>query len=288
MQSTITQNGQRIPINHPLHLEQRIQTGLNGTTSNGDLIINSQRHHRDLFSGSLGIPNVSTHVGNVIHAFETMAQNRSTPTTPNAIDLNDSNIKPYTETGSSTKSLIIKNSKKFKNKKSQHLMQEHDYRKELFNNNNKIDNINNKYEIHNQYATLQPNYLNDNNNYDDNINYYNQQQQQHQQLKKQHHHNHHYNHQENLDDDQFLRGSTVSQSFIKNVPKYSSSNNNSNNNINSIASGSKRERISNSTGRLTKKKNPPDPPEPRYKKYSNSRNSNLPVYKPRTLDRADL
>lgn len=36
----------------------------------------SQRHHRDLFTGSVGLPNVGTHVGSVVHAFETMAMNQ--------------------------------------------------------------------------------------------------------------------------------------------------------------------------------------------------------------------
>lgn len=44
---------------------------------NADLIITGRhQHQRDLFTGSLGIPDVTTHVGSVIHAFETMARNR--------------------------------------------------------------------------------------------------------------------------------------------------------------------------------------------------------------------
>lgn len=42
---------------------------------NADLIL-SGHHQRDLFTGSLGIPDVNTHVGSVIHAFETMARSR--------------------------------------------------------------------------------------------------------------------------------------------------------------------------------------------------------------------
>ncbi|CRK99538.1 CLUMA_CG012857, isoform A [Clunio marinus] len=43
-----------------------------------NLVLSSIRHHRDLFSGgsSLGIPDVNTHVGSVIHAFETLAHQR--------------------------------------------------------------------------------------------------------------------------------------------------------------------------------------------------------------------
>lgn len=40
---------------------------------NANLVMGSQRQHRDLFTGSVGLPNVGTHVGSVVHAFETMA-----------------------------------------------------------------------------------------------------------------------------------------------------------------------------------------------------------------------
>lgn len=36
----------------------------------------TQRHHRDLFSGDLGIPDITSHVGSVVHTFETMAMMR--------------------------------------------------------------------------------------------------------------------------------------------------------------------------------------------------------------------
>lgn len=39
---------------------------------NANLVMGSQRQHRDLFTG-VGLPNVGTHVGSVVHAFETMA-----------------------------------------------------------------------------------------------------------------------------------------------------------------------------------------------------------------------
>ncbi|XP_055388209.1 probable serine/threonine-protein kinase cdc7 [Condylostylus longicornis] len=37
-----------------------------------ELLLSSQRHQRDLFSGELGIPEIKTHVGSVVHTFETM------------------------------------------------------------------------------------------------------------------------------------------------------------------------------------------------------------------------
>lgn len=43
---------------------------------NADLVMGGQRQHRDLFTGSVGLPNVGTHVGSVVHAFETMAMNQ--------------------------------------------------------------------------------------------------------------------------------------------------------------------------------------------------------------------
>ena len=43
------------------------------SNANVDLVIGQQRHQRDLFTGSLGIPDVTSHVGSVVHAFETMA-----------------------------------------------------------------------------------------------------------------------------------------------------------------------------------------------------------------------
>lgn len=43
---------------------------------NADLVMGGQNQHRDLFTGSVGLPNVGTHVGSVVHAFETMALNQ--------------------------------------------------------------------------------------------------------------------------------------------------------------------------------------------------------------------
>ncbi|XP_058056106.1 uncharacterized protein LOC131207508 [Anopheles bellator] len=50
--------------------------GLEPTASDADLVLSTLRHQRDLFSGPLGIPDVTTRVGSVIHAFETMARQR--------------------------------------------------------------------------------------------------------------------------------------------------------------------------------------------------------------------
>ncbi|XP_055604735.1 putative uncharacterized protein DDB_G0282133 [Uranotaenia lowii] len=50
---------------------------LGGDGNANDLVLSALRHQRDLFSGpSLGIPDVTTRVGSVIHAFETMARQR--------------------------------------------------------------------------------------------------------------------------------------------------------------------------------------------------------------------
>lgn len=45
------------------------------------MILNGSKHQRDLFSGSLGIPDVTTHVGRVVHDFELMSRGTS-PTGP--------------------------------------------------------------------------------------------------------------------------------------------------------------------------------------------------------------
>lgn len=68
MQSTATLTTQ----NNPLHLGENVNSSGNAS----DLVVGALRHQRDLFSGSLGIPDVTTRVGSVIHAFETMARQR--------------------------------------------------------------------------------------------------------------------------------------------------------------------------------------------------------------------
>lgn len=67
-----------------------VQRNSFGDRINADLMLsNGHRHHSDLFSGSLGIPDVTTHVGSVIHAFETMARTRSpAPETAAASNVN--------------------------------------------------------------------------------------------------------------------------------------------------------------------------------------------------------
>ncbi|XP_058821539.1 uncharacterized protein LOC131683518 isoform X1 [Topomyia yanbarensis] len=59
--------------NNQLYLGENVNT-----TSNADLVLGALRHQRDLFSGSLGIPDVTTRVGSVIHAFESLARDRQT------------------------------------------------------------------------------------------------------------------------------------------------------------------------------------------------------------------
>uniref|UniRef100_A0A1A9X1X9 Uncharacterized protein n=1 Tax=Glossina brevipalpis TaxID=37001 RepID=A0A1A9X1X9_9MUSC len=45
-------------------------------SNGGELLTPYQRHQRDMFSGDLGIPEISSHVGSVVHTFETMAMQR--------------------------------------------------------------------------------------------------------------------------------------------------------------------------------------------------------------------
>ncbi|XP_065354837.1 uncharacterized protein LOC135949260 [Calliphora vicina] len=49
---------------------------LNKRASGGELLTPQQRHQRDLFSGDLGIPDVNTHVGSMVHTFENLALQR--------------------------------------------------------------------------------------------------------------------------------------------------------------------------------------------------------------------
>ncbi|XP_039948515.1 LOW QUALITY PROTEIN: uncharacterized protein LOC120766854 [Bactrocera tryoni] len=51
-------------------------TTLNKRASGGELLTAQQRHQRDLFSGDLGIPEVRSHVGSMVHTFETLAMQR--------------------------------------------------------------------------------------------------------------------------------------------------------------------------------------------------------------------
>lgn len=46
---------------------------LNKRASGGELLTPQHRHQRDLFSGDLGIPDVNSHVGSMVHTFENMA-----------------------------------------------------------------------------------------------------------------------------------------------------------------------------------------------------------------------
>ncbi|XP_075148408.1 uncharacterized protein LOC142222260 [Haematobia irritans] len=51
-------------------------TIMNKRASGGELLTPQHRHQRDMFSGDLGIPDVNSHVGSVVHTFETMAMQR--------------------------------------------------------------------------------------------------------------------------------------------------------------------------------------------------------------------
>lgn len=275
MQSTFTQYGQRSP-DSTLQLQQRqcnelhqqqeqhqIFAQLAGAQSkintSSEIILGvPHQHYRDLFSGSLGIPDVSTHVGSVVHAFETLAQK------PKAGE------KPCETTSSSTKSLKTKKSKKLGSKKQHHAMtMDHDYRKSLFASsidssrgvggitqiNEQIfqENLNlNRAAAIQHFGHLNSFDNNSNNNkFENNLN----------------------NTNSRPDEDEFTRGSTVSQSFIKNVTKYKTP--------------LKRERNLSSTGRFPKNRN--GDLEERYHEYgAYDKISKKIIYKPRTLDRADL
>lgn len=50
---------------------------LNKRSSGGhEMFYGTQRHHKDMFTGDLGIPDIQSHVGSVVHTFETMAMMR--------------------------------------------------------------------------------------------------------------------------------------------------------------------------------------------------------------------
>lgn len=59
-----------------MHVIQQ-STSMQNMQRNSGLLNGNSRHQRDLFTGSLGIPDVSTRVGSVVHAFELMARNSS-------------------------------------------------------------------------------------------------------------------------------------------------------------------------------------------------------------------
>ncbi|XP_067635504.1 uncharacterized protein [Eurosta solidaginis] len=59
-----------------LHTDGTTMTTISKRASGGELLTPQQRHQRDLFSGDLGIPEVRSHVGNMVHTFETLAMHR--------------------------------------------------------------------------------------------------------------------------------------------------------------------------------------------------------------------
>lgn len=96
MQSTVTPN----------HRISGHYASVYPSQHDANLVLSALRHQRDLFSGgaapgtSLGIPDVNTHVGSVIHAFENLAHQRH---------LKESGERPY-ESSKSTSSTSRKES----------------------------------------------------------------------------------------------------------------------------------------------------------------------------------
>lgn len=52
-------------------------TTLNSSSIRNPSVLYGTQHHRDLFTGNLGIPDVTTHVGSVIHTFESIARSHA-------------------------------------------------------------------------------------------------------------------------------------------------------------------------------------------------------------------
>ncbi|XP_034488841.1 uncharacterized protein LOC117792716 [Drosophila innubila] len=65
-----------VPPIRRCHAHTRGVVGLGGGGGGGELLSTQQRHQRDMFSGDLGIPEINTHVGSVVHTFETLALQR--------------------------------------------------------------------------------------------------------------------------------------------------------------------------------------------------------------------
>lgn len=175
--------------------------GITNPMMNADLVVNTQRHNRDLFSGSaevVGLPNISTHVGSVIHAFETMAMKQNTST-----DAATSSSKSNTPQPSTLEQLVAvatashperRNEKKFfKNTKSTRppnsstTMEAGQGREAAA-----VSGDRQVYEATSLSHDYRRNFQED--------------------------HHHHQNHQ-NDDDNLLLRGTMVSRSFIKSVRK---------------------------------------------------------------------
>lgn len=305
MQSTTTQNGLRSPVLHNNNNTSTITTNFNTTTTtstNGlnhknnnnnsnsaaDLVLGAQRHHRDLFSGSLGIPDVSTHVGSVVHAFETMAFNRNIIENGEKPYETSSNLSDhkYNTTGSNLSGKNKKNHKKSL-KGSYNFNDDHQRNDEIFFNDNDFinDPLNMEDYRKSLFISKEPKIFQQ--NVDENLNpsknkkYH----QNHDKGTSTLHHNFYFsqptqNLNQNQPDDNsnyrnedFLRGSTVSQSFIKNVRT------SRNGNLGVTNPGFKRDRCTNSTGRLSSKKSRND---------NDFRSSKRKSFQPRTFNRAEI
>ncbi|KAM8705881.1 hypothetical protein ACLKA7_010216 [Drosophila subpalustris] len=66
----------RCPVPPIRHCHAHAPSHPRGVAGGGELLSTQQRHQRDMFSGDLGIPEISTHVGSVVHTFETLALQR--------------------------------------------------------------------------------------------------------------------------------------------------------------------------------------------------------------------
>lgn len=258
------------------------------SNSAADLVLGAQRHHRDLFSGSLGIPDVSTHVGSVVHAFETMAFNRNIIENGEKPYETSSNLSDhkYNTTGSNLSGKNKKNLKKSL-KGSYNLNDDHQRNDEIFFHDNDFvnDPLNMEDYRKSLFLSKEPIF---HQNVDENLNpskskkYH----QNHDKGTSTLHHNFYFsqptqNLNQNQPDDNsnyrgnedFLRGSTVSQSFIKNVRT------SRNGNLGIANPGFKRDRCTSSTGRLSSKKSRND---------DDFRSSKRKSFQPRTFNRAEI
>ncbi|KAL7729680.1 hypothetical protein ACLKA6_007951 [Drosophila palustris] len=66
----------RCPVPPIRHCHAHAHSHPRGVVGGGELLSTQQRHQRDMFSGDLGIPEINTHVGSVVHTFETLALQR--------------------------------------------------------------------------------------------------------------------------------------------------------------------------------------------------------------------
>ncbi|XP_037897007.1 irregular chiasm C-roughest protein isoform X2 [Glossina fuscipes] len=63
-------------VSSTLYNKPSVTHAMKKRSNGGELLTPYQRHQRDMFSGDLGIPEISSHVGSMVHTFETMALQR--------------------------------------------------------------------------------------------------------------------------------------------------------------------------------------------------------------------